>query len=535
MSSLANQQINSSFNGLLQVPGGITSSLQTVQDGNGNPTGLQISSTGVSGATVSNFVPSISGIQVTGSVQRPISDGFGDFLSVKDFGAVGNGSTDDTAAIQAAINSISGGFTCIWFPPGTYKVTSTITISNDRIGLRGAGVASRIRFEPTADAVCILFDKGSTTTVQNFVKDIAFYSTDTSYNKTAIKLVDISSNVLDNVHTIYPHWYGGSTGSIFLNVCGRECSSFSNLNVAADKPLKFSPIPSPHVASGIGNDQMNFHNCYFIAGNYPVVTIDTGVLLTHVSFDGFQAWAGGTYGIYWNDTTSAATSLALSVKNVRWEQQVGTTGYFIYISNNYSLQTLLVENCYGAASTNFIYFRKVRYWTLKNTTYIGNQVGFDADSTCDFGSFDCALFNDAGTTINLSAKGVSGTYYVGGNSKNLIANSRNGSITTNIGNLSTGVSSLSPTAITIAAGATAAICTGPYSGMLLLSSSTALSAIFNIKGTFYVSSLLAGDNTYFGTTSGASSINVYYDSGSGNYVAQNSTGSSLSITALIFG
>lgn len=48
MSNLGPQAQNASFPGLLQVPGGITSSLQVVTDGSGNATGLSLSSTAVS-------------------------------------------------------------------------------------------------------------------------------------------------------------------------------------------------------------------------------------------------------------------------------------------------------------------------------------------------------------------------------------------------------------------------------------------------------------------------------------------------------
>ena len=48
MSNLGPQSQNLSYAGLLQVPGGITASLQQVQDGDGNNTGLYLSSTGVS-------------------------------------------------------------------------------------------------------------------------------------------------------------------------------------------------------------------------------------------------------------------------------------------------------------------------------------------------------------------------------------------------------------------------------------------------------------------------------------------------------
>lgn len=46
-------------------------------------------------------------------------------VSVKDYGAVGDGVTDDTASIQAAITAVDAG--TLFFPKGTYKVTSTLT------------------------------------------------------------------------------------------------------------------------------------------------------------------------------------------------------------------------------------------------------------------------------------------------------------------------------------------------------------------------------------------------------------------------
>jgi polygalacturonase len=123
MSNLSNQQINQTFDGLLQVPGGITSTLQTVQDGNGNPTGLQLSSSGASVTTSSTFVPSVGGTQITGAVPRLISDGFGDYVSVKDFGAVGDGVTDDTAALNLAIAAINlGTVRDLYMPAGTYII-----------------------------------------------------------------------------------------------------------------------------------------------------------------------------------------------------------------------------------------------------------------------------------------------------------------------------------------------------------------------------------------------------------------------------
>jgi hypothetical protein len=124
MSNLSNHQINQTFAGLLQVPGGITSTLKTVQDGNGNPTGLQISSTGVNVTTSNTFVASNNGIAYTGTTPRLISDGFGDIVSVKDFGAVGDGVANDTTAFANA--ATSGGLVYITAPSTSYNFPSPI-------------------------------------------------------------------------------------------------------------------------------------------------------------------------------------------------------------------------------------------------------------------------------------------------------------------------------------------------------------------------------------------------------------------------
>jgi parallel beta-helix repeat protein len=66
--------------------------------------------------------------------------GTGPFVSVKDspYNAVGNESTNDTAAIQAAINSLGSTGGVVWFPKGSYKTTSSLSIPSN-ISLLGAG------------------------------------------------------------------------------------------------------------------------------------------------------------------------------------------------------------------------------------------------------------------------------------------------------------------------------------------------------------------------------------------------------------
>jgi|GEM_PF-986715 len=61
-------------------------------------------------------------------------------VHVRDFGAVGNGTTNDAPAIQAAINSLKGaGGGVVQFGPKTYRLASGIVIDGVTVRLEGAG------------------------------------------------------------------------------------------------------------------------------------------------------------------------------------------------------------------------------------------------------------------------------------------------------------------------------------------------------------------------------------------------------------
>ncbi|NDC49350.1 MAG: hypothetical protein EBZ61_09805 [Micrococcales bacterium] len=58
-------------------------------------------------------------------------------VNVKDFGAVGNGVANDTAALQAAIDFAATNGQTLYFPYGTYLITSTLDIRNKKISWVG--------------------------------------------------------------------------------------------------------------------------------------------------------------------------------------------------------------------------------------------------------------------------------------------------------------------------------------------------------------------------------------------------------------
>jgi hypothetical protein len=80
--------------------------------------------------------------QGTGASTRTVANKLYEFVSVKDFGAVGDGVTDDTAALQLALNQNR----LVYLPKGRYRITSDLIIDpvvNRNSGFIGATSTSK--------------------------------------------------------------------------------------------------------------------------------------------------------------------------------------------------------------------------------------------------------------------------------------------------------------------------------------------------------------------------------------------------------
>lgn len=112
----------------------------------------------------------------TGAVLRTAQDKMREVISVKDFGATGDGTTDDTAALNnffAALNTAGGGVGVI--PPGTYRCNSQVTAAAAAFN-RTTINAEGARFKPTHAGSGLLITGGSAggggLTVRGLVIDI---------------------------------------------------------------------------------------------------------------------------------------------------------------------------------------------------------------------------------------------------------------------------------------------------------------------------------------------------------------------------
>lgn len=127
-------------------------------------------------SNASGVLPNAVGRTVHGKLQE--------FISVKDFGAVGDGVADDTAAIQAAINAVksnNGGV--VYVPAGTYKTSSTLVVDFP-LTIQGAGMATsgypsgptptRIKWAGGASDMLVFGANGSSPITGGGICDISF-------------------------------------------------------------------------------------------------------------------------------------------------------------------------------------------------------------------------------------------------------------------------------------------------------------------------------------------------------------------------
>lgn len=113
----------------------------------------------------------------TGAVATNVQTKLREVVSVKDFGAVGDGATDDQVAITAAIDAaVARGVGSVYFPSGTYIIGGTVSVyggnipagtcltvfgdgpsslikrKNNAISLGGSSFQQMLSFYPVADA-----------------------------------------------------------------------------------------------------------------------------------------------------------------------------------------------------------------------------------------------------------------------------------------------------------------------------------------------------------------------------------------------
>lgn len=242
----------------------------------------------------------------SGAVATLVSTKLQETVSVKDFGAVGDGVTDDTNAIQNALDN--GGL--ILFPSGTYKITSRLSVDVKQTAIRGLGnvvINASTVTDPEAIRVYSTATYNEQQTVYNFqntIENISFignrvanvsgisvgrtgstyaFSNDITIRDCGFFDFDIGVAFTENAwRTHFDKCGFFNIGTSFVNFSAEsnagECMTF--------KDCAFINGDEPSAGMSIENGQFHFHNCSFPGGG------DTGVIdiygAAHVVFDGWN-------------------------------------------------------------------------------------------------------------------------------------------------------------------------------------------------------------------------------------------------------
>lgn len=302
-------------------------------------------------------------------------------INVMDYGATGNGSTDDTAAIQAAINT---GAKSIYFPQGTYLISSTLSITGSQQNFFGDG---GFKSSPIIKAVTNTFPiiTASGPTVNTAQDSLTFKN---------LTLQGGTYGFLSNVA------YSGTTVANFApGILSRTTFDTVQFNQQTIAGI-YSPVTQKMIIGLMINCIFEYCTAGIISlgGNFSIWDIQS------TKFEGLtncalQIWNNTTYPVSPGDNQSAGG--AITVNNCRFEAFSGSG----YIPCDFrSTQNMNFTNNY---------FENV-------PTPIAQFYGSNVYSTCD--SFSNNFIGIAGAsgpivnvgdaTLNLV---ISNNYFSGGN------------------------------------------------------------------------------------------------------------------------
>lgn len=316
----------------------------------------------------------------------------GAVANVFDYGAIGDGVTDDTAAIQAAINSNPG---TVYFPKGTYLVSDTLTISTNQIILEGISRewgpgASTIQAASGMNKPVIKFTVGGT--LQNLSVNGSATSSETQQslvyiNNTAgvtINMVGFGSGY-DLVKIDGSSFYISITNCLFWSAYNTQLNVNSATDAGVDLIIsdsRFLSLPDTALAA------MYFNGLGSIIASDVQISVErtksTGAI---VYFNQPALYYGGAQftNCVIENASSANTTYSVYIKGTSgkpWNAMTFTNclitgGEGTAIRSDYTLDLQVIGGALSSVNSNGAFYT-FPYGNSKDFTFIG--VNFEGDA-----------------------------------------------------------------------------------------------------------------------------------------------------------
>lgn len=301
-------------------------------------------------------------------------------LTPQMFGAAGDGTTYDTAAITAALAYISDDGPLLFFPNGTYLISGSGTIftcsaKNTRI-VCDSGVVFKL--VPTAAATVFKATNGANVLYGfSLTGNPRFHSDNTTYKKTMVELRDTSGAVVE-LCSIEGGWTDSGHTSIGILIEGRDFGTIDSLaGISADRPIVVSDNPNSY----IDLDSWVFgskRRLLTIANSNPNFEIGDCYSLNS---DWYLSCNKGTDGLVFNGSSNPTTSTSNTLR-VHFEQGTSATGWAVdwRAASSRNLKLLMCDT--GTPNKGFK-IRNATHLTVEQCEYnLTSNVALDF-TTCD--------------------------------------------------------------------------------------------------------------------------------------------------------
>lgn len=337
-----------------------------------------------------NYTQTANGTGVSRTLQTKLDD----IISAKDYGALGNGSNNDTTALNLWIAAVAAVGKCGWWPAGVYKTTANVGIANSTICIRGEGRnQTTLSYQGSGTGLNIMSFIGSsccyngselsgfgivstTTMTGGYALDLKYqgygslndiliggaasdsenlyngiyFNNVTVFQYTGGDLlvsndnIDINSGLEISFDQIFAAsvgnsavHIGGNTGGIYFGYFSVECGGVGGVGLRIDNALNSATNSQVFVSN-----RATFDSC--ASGVYVDDTTDTLVGIKMISFDG---WASGSYGsagpgidiVRWNNGILLLGGGANLINNTGSGLELNDSSTYTYIDQAANLGT----------------------------------------------------------------------------------------------------------------------------------------------------------------------------------------------------
>jgi len=283
-------------------------------------------------------------------------------INVTAYGAIGNGATDDTAAIQAAANAAAAGGLQLFFPPGVYNVSSALQMASNATWIAAAGTATLVATagNPIITSVETQNDTASGLTLAGSTSATVPQALLIAYKTTGFTLVDAT---IQNTSGI---------GALFSDVNNTTVSetSFSNIGNNTNLALSAQGVAFTNDTAGYGSGNIVNSSSFTSIGLDAIsATGQTGFsAVANTVYDatinpGWGTQAAAAAGVYGNNDTG----LVVADNNIH-----GVSGNGVDIDNSSNV-SIYQNTVSGTGSAGIALYSSVN-GTISWNTAINNDV-----------------------------------------------------------------------------------------------------------------------------------------------------------------